>query len=298
MNKTKKIGLGTVQWGTSYGISNIAGQTKSSEVGKIMQLAQETGICFLDTAHAYGNAEDVIGIQNPMINSFNITTKTKPLDSKNISKNELSEVKDAFNLSFDKLNHISLHGLLVHDAENLLVKGSEGLWHFMQHLKSANKVKKIGVSVYEPSQLEMIIEKYDIDIVQFPFNIYDQRFNKNNLIERLQEKMIEIHVRSAFLQGLLLLKPDNLPKYFDSIRKHHEMLYKTFQTMDLSPLEACLLFCLELKAIDKVIVGCENIKQLKEMIQAVKNNTTHDFLQLSTFKLEDEGIIMPMKWQS
>lgn len=297
MNNIQRIGLGTVQWGMPYGIANKTGKTELPEVAKIMQLARKTDICFLDTAHAYGNAEDIIGAYSPETNGFNIITKTKPLASKIIRKKDLDEVEDAFNLSFGKLNCINLYGLLVHDADNLLLPGAEELWAFMQDLKTINKVNKIGVSVYEPSKLEMIIEKYDIDIVQFPCNIYDQRFNKNNLIERLQEKSIEIHVRSAFLQGLLLIKPENLPDYFSSIRKHHEMLYNTFHAMGLSPIEACLLFCLKLKAIDKIIVGCENIKQLKEMIQAVKNNTTDGFSQLSTFKLEDEGIIMPMNWQ-
>lgn len=297
MNAISKIGLGTVQWGMSYGIANETGQANSSEVEKIMQLARQSGICFLDTAYAYGNAEDVIGEKKIIANNFNIITKTKPLDSKRINKKQLCEVEDAFKESFDKLNCESLYGLLVHNADNLLVEGSNNIWHFMQHLKSINKVKKIGVSVYEPLQLEKVLEKYNIDIVQFPFNIYDQRFTKNNLIERLQEKSIEINVRSVFLQGLLLMKPENLPKYFSSIGKHHAMLYKTFQEMKLSPLEACLLFCLKLKAIDKVIVGCENIKQLKEIIRVNKKNMVYDFEELSGFKLEDEGIIIPMKWQ-
>ena len=56
-----KLGLGTVQFGTDYGISNKLGQTSADEVRKILEFAAGHGIRYLDTAPAYGTSEAVLG---------------------------------------------------------------------------------------------------------------------------------------------------------------------------------------------------------------------------------------------
>ena len=73
MNGINKIGLGTVQFGLPYGINNTYGQTQEVEVKVILQIASKNGITILDTAHAYGNCETILGKQD--LNKFNIVSK-------------------------------------------------------------------------------------------------------------------------------------------------------------------------------------------------------------------------------
>ena len=217
-----KLGLGAVQFGCDYGISNKNGQVSLDEIIKILEYAKENGIDTIDTANLYGNSEEVLGQFN--LDDFKVVTKTVKVD-KNLNCHEnIKYFKDAFFQSQKKLGNIRLHGLLFHESTDLLGDYSEHLWDLLSSFKNKEYVNKIGVSVYTPDILCKILEKFDIDIVQLPLNILDQRFVP--LLGKLKEKNIEIHTRSTFLQGLLLMENDAISDYFNEIKSLIKMLPK------------------------------------------------------------------------
>lgn len=295
MNRCVKLGLGTVQWGMPYGIADRNGQPASAVVGDMLRIAKEHGIALLDTAHGYGEAEKVLGGLGVSSKDIRVVTKTLPIKSTSIGEHDVVPVSAAFRESLQRLRCTRVYGLLVHQADNLLIAGSERLWAELQTLKARGLVEKIGVSVYHPQQLEYILERYRIDLVQLPFNLYDRRFAQTGLLRRLKQAGVEVHGRSAFLQGLLLLPPDRLPEYFDGLRSQHARLYRQFDEAGLTPLEACLRFCLDQIDIDRVIVGCKTAEQLVEILGAAKQGEGR-LSGFERYSMDDESVINPSNW--
>ena len=296
MNQCARLGLGTVQWGMPYGVANRSGQPTAAEVGVMLRLAHQHGVSLLDTAHAYGEAERVLGEQGAGTQGFQVVTKTKPLQNGQITEEHVGDVANAFYDSLARLRRDRVYGLLVHHTDVLL--GSEGhrLWAALENLKGEGLVEKIGVSLYEPQELSGILDKYRIDLVQLPHNIYDQRFLKSGLLDRLKQMGIEVHARSAFLQGLLLMDRDDLPGYFYSIREHHGRLHSTLREAGISSLQGCLQYCLASPQIDRLLVGCETIQQLRAITDAVSDIDHAVMAELKNFALADEAILNPGHW--
>ncbi len=296
MSGLSKIGLGTVQWGMPYGIANAEGQPASEEVGNMLRTARQSGICLVDTAAAYGSAEVRLGEWDAASQGFQIVTKTAPLKSTAISDDDLDRIAFTFKQSLQRLKCRQVYGLMVHHAEDLLVPGGERLWQKLLALKSQGLTLKIGVSVYTPDQLSRILDRFAIDVVQLPFNIYDQRFLLTGLMDQLRARGIEIHARSAFLQGLLLIPPEGLPDYFNPIRQHHRRLFDALGVQGLSPLEGSLAFCLAEPRIDRVVLGFESIHQLEQVL-GIAGRICEDIGHTDSFALNDEAIINPSLWR-
>lgn len=295
MNPVAKIGLGTVQWGLRYGIANRSGCPDASQIAAMLQKSWAAGISLLDTAYAYGEAEQRLGAGLPAGAEFRVVTKTRPLLANSIGAEHVALVAQAFSDSLARLRRNGVYGLLVHQAPDLLSPGSDRLWAWLQELKTAGRVSRIGVSVYHPDPLRRILESYNIDIVQLPFNLYDQRFWRTGVLRELRQAGVEVHARSAFLQGLLVLDSEALPAYFEAIRGHQRRLHDHLRQVSLTPLAAALNFSLHQPDIDDVIVGCESLVQLEEIIASVFPASIVD-PALADFQITDEGIIDPSRW--
>lgn len=297
MNPGSKLGLGTVQWGMRYGVANVSGQPSLAEVDKMIEQARGQGVTLLDTAWAYGEAESVIGSLVAGLRGFDIVTKTRPLDHGiAVGRDAVTAVGEGFLQSLQRMRCQSVYGLLVHRAEDLLSTFGDSLWKALQSLKARGLVGKLGVSVYHPHELEAVCARYSIDIVQLPLNIYDQRFLQSGLLTRLKAQGVEIHVRSAFLQGLLLMPAARLPACFDSIRERQVRLHRAQEDMGLSPLEGALGFCLCRDEVDRVIVGCETAAQLAGICEATRKIGSRKLDALDSYALADPQVILPSQW--
>ena len=82
MTALSRIGLGTVQFGMHYGVSNRVGQPDEREVAAILERAVARGVRYLDTASAYGDAEILLGRHLPAGHRLRIVTKTPRVDGR------------------------------------------------------------------------------------------------------------------------------------------------------------------------------------------------------------------------
>ena len=196
--------------------------------------------------------------------------------SQRIQDQDVAAVIRAAGASLTKLRPHHAYGILVHHAQDLMTEGGDRLWDALTDLRRRGSVEKIGVSVYHPEQLDAILDRYPVDLVQLPLNVYDQRFLQIGLLDRLKRAQVEVHTRSAFLQGLLLIAADRLPGYFEPLRERQAAFHARAHGMGLSPLAACLRFCLAQPAIDRVIVGCESAVQLAGIVEAAQAATSGD----------------------
>ena len=291
-----KIGLGTVQFGLDYGVSNPQGITPATEVTDILTLAWKSGITILDTAVSYGMSEEVIGQSIPKGMSFKIVTKTPLFKKDRIDKADAARLKETLRQSLKRLKQDAIYGLLVHHANDLLVPGGPYLWQAMGDLKAAGLVKKIGVSVYSPHEIAEITNKFHLDLIQLPVNVFDQRMVQEGYLRHLKDLGVEIHSRSVFLQGLLLMSPKELPAHFNSIRPIMIKYNSALQKYGISPLTAALAFVYAQQEIDHIVVGVNDRDQLRSILKVILNLHDLDHIDFSNYATIDESIINPSLW--
>ncbi|MBT4731423.1 aldo/keto reductase, partial [Candidatus Woesearchaeota archaeon] len=209
-----KLALGTAQFGLDYGISNVHGKTDKHNVNQILEFAYNNNIDTIDTAAMYGNAESVVGGSINNSHSWKIVTKTPSFIGDCVDKTDVERLRRAFKKSILNLGRKNIYGLLIHSCDDLFKPGGSLLFKEMEALKSIGAVEKIGVSVYSSRQIEMVLNKFNIDLIQLPINILDQNLLIDGWLKKIKEKGIEIHARSVFLQGVLLMPRHTLPAYF------------------------------------------------------------------------------------
>jgi aryl-alcohol dehydrogenase-like predicted oxidoreductase len=255
-----KLALGTVQFGLDYGITNSKGQVQIEEVKSILEYAKENNINILDTAASYGNSEEVLG--NVSIDDFEVITKTIPL------KNGANEVIKRFQQSLIYLNKFSVNGLLIHNINEIEHKSFDALFNKLNELKNKGLIKKIGFSAYTPEQVDFLLKKFDFDLIQVPFNILDDRLMQGGQLKVLNNKGIEVHVRSIFLQGLLLMSKQNRPRKFKRWDTLWKIWHEWLNDNQITALEAAIRHAISIPKIHKVLVGVETKKQLKDIVIA------------------------------
>lgn len=285
-----KLALGTVQFGLNYGVANTSGKITEQECRKILKIAYDSGVDTLDTAVAYGNSEEVLGKLG--IRDFNIISKIPPFPT---DRREIYHwIRNTFNQTLKNLNTECLKGILLHRPLELLEQNGEQAYASLLALKSENKVEKIGVSISQPSDLDRLWGKFPIDIVQAPMNLLDQRLCHSGWLRRLADADVEVHIRSVFLQGLLLMPAAKRPAYFNSWRNVLDRYDNWLKEQKASPLESCLSFLKSFDHISKVIVGVTSAHEMKQIISAMqveKKNIAVDF------SCDDVALINPANWK-
>ena len=279
-----KLALGTVQFGLDYGVTNSEGKVQIEEVKSILECAKENSINTLDTAASYGNSEEVLG--DVGINDFQVITKTIPL------KNGTDEVIKRFQQSLTYLNKLSVNGLLIHNINEIEQKNFNTFFKELTELKRQGLVNKIGFSTYTPEKVDFLLENFDFDLIQVPFNIFDNRLIQGGQLQALNNKGIEVHARSIFLQGVLL-GFDNLPTHFKVWEKQFNEYQAMVKESGMSLLEYALNFALNIPEIDKVLVGVNSEQQLKEIVQAVKGPSS-----LDAHPIDDINLLNPSLWKT
>ena len=285
-----KLSLGSAQFGLDYGIANQSGKTKFKEVKKILKLAKKSKIDLIDTAISYGDSEKVIGDIGET--DFKFISKL-PIIPKNCL-DIYSWVQKNVRNSLKQLSTNSLYGLLVHNSNDLLGPSSKELINALNNIKFDGLVKKIGISIYDPSECEKILYLNKFDIVQAPLNIIDRRLVDSGLLSKLHSQNIEIHTRSVFLQGLLLMSREEIPKNLNRWSKIWDKWSSELKRNKLDAIEACLLYPLSIPEINHVIIGVNNASQLNDII--IKSKSQRPQADLSFMISNDQMLINPTNW--
>lgn len=292
----RRIGLGTVQFGLDYGISNAEGKTSKEAAAFIVREAAAMGICTLDTAAEYGDSEAVLGEILPPAHEYNIVTKTIQFNKAQTGPDDAKALELSFRESLRRLRQNRVYALLVHNADDLLADSGRYLWRSMSGLKGDDRVSKIGASVYTAAQIDAILERYEIDIIQIPLNVFDQRLIGSGHLKKLKARGVEIHARSIFLQGLLLMSPDELPAALAPARERLREWRTAMEAKNLSPLSAALDFVLSRSEVNRAVVGICTVDQLMQLASAVESRSTIPSIDWSQFAVDDETILNPAMW--
>lgn len=285
-----KLGLGTVQFGLDYGVANSGGKTSRDQVRHILEAASLAGVRIIDTASMYGESEAVLGASWPSEHHFQVVTKTPRL----VAADAADLLTRTMFQSLERLKLDAVYGLLVHNAADLLTDNGSLLVETMLRLKEQGVVKKTGVSVYNGQQIDALLKKFTPDLIQLPMNVLDQRLLGSGHLTRLKQLGVEIHVRSAFLQGLLLMEPDSIHPYFEQIRGHLRDYRRFLDEQGLSPIQAALGFVARLEEVDIVLCGVDSLRHFEEIIASPDIGSRADF---GRFAINEEAMIDPSQWR-
>ena len=252
-NNFDKLILGTANLENEYGI--LRDKFKKKEFEKIIKSIPKKKKLTIDTAFSYKKAEKIIGnisIKNK--NYFDIITKIPPLkDYKFPEKKILYFV----NQSLKNLQMNKLHGILLHAPSDLLTNKGKLIYEQLRLLKAKRITKFIGISAYDKIQINKIIKKFKIDIIQIPYSVFDRRFEKNEWMKRIRKMGIQLHTRSVFFQGILT-NPLFHPKKNTYLKKKLSLWRDFCKKKNLNYNEAALNFVLNNKNINKNLIEEKN----------------------------------------
>lgn len=285
----KRLALGTAQFGLPYGVANRSGQVKTDQVGEVLDLARDAGVNTIDTAIAYGESEQVLG--QHILQGFSVVTKLPEVPE---NCGDVGEwVQKQLSASLARLHLPSVDGLLLHRPDQLFGPFGDELFQTMKRLREQGLVRRIGVSVYSPEELDKLFETFQFDLVQAPFNIVDRRLVQSGWLERFLNMGTALHVRSIFMQGLLLMAKDERPGKFSRWNTLWDEWERWLLETGQSPVEACLRYALSIAGIEKVVVGVDSLSQLQQIIGAAKGACLPLPDSLSTC---DPLLLNPSKW--
>lgn len=273
-----KLGLGTVQFGQAYGVSNKLGQVSPSDVGAILERAAAAGIRLLDTAANYGEAESVLAQHHTK--PFRIVTKTA--SARNSVESVIARARQS-------AQTLGADTLLVHAAADLQ---DAALWPALQKLKSEGLFARIGISAYAADDPAALAERFRPDVMQLAVSMLDQRLIRDGTLARLKDLNVEVHARSVFLQGLLFM--DTLPEKLHPAAPALSAIKEEIAKAGSTPLAAALGFVLSRPEIDVALVGVAQPMELDEILECAAHPPP--VLDWRALALDDEVALTPSRW--
>ncbi len=284
-----KIALGTAQFGLNYGISNRGGKISKDNAVDLLSCARCNGIEMLDTAIAYGDSEQTLGSIG--VEGWQVITKLPTLPERDADVE--SWVEREFQGSLSRLGISSVYGLLLHRPEQLLGRSGTVLINALVRLKQQGLVGKVGISIYQPEELDSLADVMEFDLVQAPLNVFDRRLIDSGWLAKLKAQGVEVHARSVFMQGLLLMPAALRPEKFMRWQKLWAEWDSWLASNKLDPVAACLGFVQSEPCVDKLIVGVENAAQLENIIKASAIKSPRVPASISSLDID---LLNPARW--
>lgn len=289
-----RLALGTVQFGLPYGVANTQGQVSYEQAEAMLGAMRSAGIDTIDTAIAYGGAETVLGRIG--LSGFRLVSKVPALCEPALAVDDwvVSQVE----ASLERLRVPCLGGLMLHAPDDLLGPHGSDLARGLQRVRDAGLAERIGLSVYSPQQLAALVDRLPLEILQIPLNVFDRRFVETGWMDRLVADNVEVHARSVFLQGLLLMPSDRVPSKFAPFRTlidgWHSWLASD-AAAGRSTVQACLAHVASYAGISRLVVGADSLAQLQDIINAASSAPLRAPESLSS---PATPLINPVQWNT
>ncbi|MGB0589272.1 MAG: aldo/keto reductase [Myxococcota bacterium] len=291
-----KIALGTVQWGMTYGIANHTGQATESDVAAMLDMAQRAGVDTLDTARAYGSAEAVIGRSRWRELGFRVVTKLSPgVCDREGDVREATE--ESLRASREALQVERLDVVLLHRPEHRLA--AEGAaWRRLRSARDEGMIGAIGVSATSPETAVEALGDADVAVMQVAASLLDRRLERCGFFEDAAQRDVEVHVRSAFLQGLAFIATESLPAHLSEARACLEAIDVWAEAREVTRATAFLAYALSLP-VARIVMGCERPEQLATNLESVvrARALAHEVKELSEgLPALPSHVLNPAEW--
>ena len=261
--QTPALALGTVQWGMPYGIANRSGRAPIDDVRRMLVLAAEAGLDTLDTARVYGEAETVIGDMTAGASEWRIVTKTDPgiYSDGDSAEAVFAATRRSLDESRAQLQKASLDTVLLHRPDHRWV--AEGAaWRALREAREAGEIRAIGISATSPEAALEGLEDPDVQVMQVPSSVLDRRLVTLGFFDAARDRGVEVHIRSAFLQGVAFMNVEELPGHLSGLGPCLMEIDSWSGAREVTRAAVFLAYALSLP-VSRVVIGCERAEQLE-----------------------------------
>ncbi len=293
MKAAPELILGTVQFGLPYGVAGPREGVSREEAQAILRHAHVQGVRWLDTASDYGESEQRIGEALGDAVDLRIISKLHALDPAN-ARSPQEQVLASVRASLERLRRKRLEAVLVHRPADLLGEAGDAIWQTLEALRGEGRIGHLGVSVYNGVEIDTLLARYPLEVVQLPLSLLDQRLLASGHLDRLHERGVTVHLRSLFLQGLLLLEGP-LPDHFAPLRPVLWRLRADLARQGLRPLGAALSFARALPQVEGIVIGVDSVSQLDEIL-AYWRTPQQLKLDWTAYAVTDNELLDPRRW--
>ena len=289
-----KLILGTVQFGLDYGINNTIGKLSEDHVFELLENAYDLGVRTLDTAEAYGNAHSIISnFHKQSKKRFNIISK---YSSSNFDYP--IDLVERIQVHCSNFNVNYLEGYMFHSYDDFKMNINNDP-NVLDNIKNSGLVKKTGVSVYANDEIEELLNYKNIDLIQLPFNLFDNEYQRKEILEKAKRRNIEIHTRSAFLQGLFFKDINTLTNCLLPLKNNLRELSFIVKNNNIAMESLALNYPLNKSYIDKVLIGVDSLEQLKNNIKATENIFDKStYKKIDCIQIENTKLLNPSNWKT
>jgi spore coat polysaccharide biosynthesis protein SpsF len=264
------LSLGTAQFGIPYGVTNKTGQPSHDEATRMIRAAVDHGVTFIDTARAYGAAESRIAaaLVPGYMGRATVGTKLDTLSSlvEGASDANVTGAVDASVLrSCRELRTQHLDVLLLHRWAHRR-QFSEAVWRRLLELQEGGVIGALGASVYSPVEAIEALRDKQILHLQLPYNLLDWRWNSEEFLEaRTRRPDVSVHIRSVFLQGLLVSDAPTWPSAFVNADEWIGRLDQAAAELRRdSRADLCMAYATGAEWVTTVLIGIETERQLHD----------------------------------
>ena len=251
--------LGTAQLGSAYGITNARGRLADDEVRSVLELARASGIVTFDTAADYGDSQRRLGMFAPpggrYVTKFSLPPTAVP------------DADSLYGRSMADLHVSGLAGLMFHKMKDLDDPRAGRTIELMKEARHQGAVERIGVSIYDDTDLAKALQTFPgLTLMPFPGNILDGHLLDSPVMEELHASGVELHVRSAFLQGILLADPTALSPFFAPLAPALVHLATVASQNGTTVLGLALRYLRDHPLVDGVVVGATTTAELEAIL--------------------------------
>jgi aryl-alcohol dehydrogenase-like predicted oxidoreductase len=289
-----RLGLGTAEFGLDYGYG---GRQRPSppEVRAILAEARRCGAAMLDTAPSYGESEAIIGDCADEIAGMKIATKTRHVGIDRLREGGIDHIEAELLASLERLRRPKVDYLMVHGGQYLSCDDAGFLMERLVRLRERDLTGIIGASFYDPEEALNSIEKFPLGAVQIPLNALDQRFVDAGVIAECIRRDIEVHTRSAFLQGLLLSPLEGLPTHLEPLRDRLTAFHESADGDDGGLLRLALSCVKAVPGVSVVLAGVNSLQEIQEIAAAFAAPADLK-CDVETFACNTEPMVNPHNW--
>ena len=296
-----RLCLGTVQFGMDYGVQGGSRPSLGDAVA-MLDYATQNGVDAIDTAAAYGTAEEVVG-------EF-LSRKTLPRESLQVISKFGTNIFDGAPVAEyaarlraaaeTSLRRVKCDYLDAYICHVPTAAGDSAIIEAMAVLKASGLVRHVGFSVYDPDQAQACLVADVVDFIQSPFSLLDRRMETSGALAAACAKGVDLHTRSAFVQGLMLMDVAKIPDHLVATRPIIRDLEAACAAAGLSRRALALAFVKANSNISHLVFGVDNMAQLKEIVADFGRPV--DFgavLSIADrFAAVDPSIFLPNNWKT
>ena len=292
-----KLCIGTVQFGVDYGLHGKSAPTLADSVA-MLNAAVQHGVDAIDTSSLYGNAESVVGsfLRQSPVPRENLYIVSK-FGLEGLSATDcVGQLERETDASMAKMGIEYLDSYICHVPSAVR---DERIVQAMVSLRESGKICKVGFSVYEAKEAFAAIDTHAVDFLQIPLSILDQRMSVEGVLDRAAEAGVELHARSAFVQGLALMAESEVPEHLAAIRPVIARLDKLCRDFGIGRRDLAMAFVRKHRQISHLVFGVHDLNQLLENIDSFSADVPEEAIREARrlFADVDSRLVMPNKWR-